>query len=178
MSQQTAERATPRLSIEDRIRRLSQLDPETGCWSWLGYLNHNGYGRLNVGGKQLRAHRASYETFVGPIPDGLVIDHLCRNRACVNPEHLEPVTMQVNTERGIGGAIGRFQADKTECANGHEFSEANTYQRKSGGRDCRTCRDRRVEASRRRRFIAELLTELRDGGRADLADALELAVTR
>jgi hypothetical protein len=74
---------------------------DTGCWEWIGTCQSNGYGAFAVAGKTLRAHRWAYEHFVGPIPVGLTIDHLCRNRTCVNPEHMEPVTSAENTRRGV-----------------------------------------------------------------------------
>lgn len=84
------------------------VEPELGeCWVWCARLNRNGYGRLSVGGRELMAHRLSYEAHVGPIPDGLLLDHLCRVRQCVNPAHLEPVTHQVNTLRGEALLFGR-----------------------------------------------------------------------
>ena len=73
---------------------------DTNCWVWYGELNRNGYGRVWVQGKRLMAHRVVYESTRGPIPDGMVLDHLCRNRRCCNPDHLEPVTVKENTLRG------------------------------------------------------------------------------
>lgn len=73
---------------------------DSGCWEWQGEMNRNGYGRVWINGKRLMSHRVTYELLVGPIADGLVVDHLCKNRACCNPEHLEPVTIRENTLRG------------------------------------------------------------------------------
>lgn len=91
--------------MSERIRSLVEVD-DNGCWIWQGFIGTHGYGQMNVvapiGVKRSRsvlAHRMSYETFVGPIPEGLQIDHLCAVTACANPEHLEPVTAQVNTQR-------------------------------------------------------------------------------
>lgn len=78
-----------------------------GCWVWLGQENRNGYGRLRRFGKRVMAHKYYYELLKGPIPKDLVLDHLCRIRACVNPEHLEPVTVQINTLRGEAKLFGR-----------------------------------------------------------------------
>lgn len=115
----------------------------SGCWEWTGTIAKNGYGILGVGGrggKKVYAHRASYEIFSGKIPFGLEIDHLCRNRECVNPEHLEAVTRRINILRGSGPKIlGLINGNKTHCLRGHEFNEKNTRNRKSGGRTCVIC---------------------------------------
>lgn len=105
---------------------------ESGCWIWQGELSNYGYGRMWFKRKRVQMHRWMYEMLVGPIPEGLQIDHLCRVRACCNPEHLEPVTLQENRRRG-GAAI---QA----CRSGHPFDQSNTYIRPNGNRACRTCR--------------------------------------
>lgn len=112
------------------------LVTETGCWQFTGYVNPQGYGQV---GRNIRTHRLMYEAVRGPIPDGLQLDHLCRNRACCNPDHLEAVTSRVNLVRGIGFA--GLNAAKTHCDNGHELNDANTYWRKDRhGRMCIECR--------------------------------------
>lgn len=114
-----------------------------GCWLWTGKLNPDGYGRVllpkELGYTLVRTHRYTYETFVGPIPPGLVIDHLCRVRHCCNPDHLEAVTQRVNVLRGES-PMAKF-ARATHCVHGHEFTPENTG-RQSGdrGRLCRTCK--------------------------------------
>jgi hypothetical protein len=75
-------------------------EPNTGCWLWLGQLNRNGYGYVSVGGRKRVAHRVVWEVFVGPVPEGMVLDHTCRVRCCCNPNHIEPVTVRTNTRRG------------------------------------------------------------------------------
>lgn len=107
-----------------------------GCWEWTGALTASGYAEIRRTPKTLRVHRVMYELFVGPIPEGLVLDHLCRNLRCVRPAHLEPVTQRENLARGIS------RSAQTHCANGHEFTSDNTYVRPSRPkwRVCRTCR--------------------------------------
>ena len=108
---------------------------ETGCLEWTGTVA-NGYGTIKHGGRNHRAHRLIYSLVVGPIPEGLVIDHLCRNKRCVNPAHLEAVTVRENTLRGVGPTAQNMA--KTHCLRGHPFSDANT--RWDGrGRVCREC---------------------------------------
>jgi hypothetical protein len=120
---------------EARFRRLVKVD-DNGCWLWQGTLSRNGYGRHRVGpGRGLEmAHRVSYAHYVGPIPEGLQIDHLCRVRSCTNPAHLEAVTASVNTERQDHDARRR-----TECPQGHPYDAENTIVRADGFRRCREC---------------------------------------
>jgi hypothetical protein len=123
---------------------------DNGCWPWLAAKKW-GYGcfALDGGRIQVRAHRYSYEVLVGPIPDGLTIDHLCRNRGCVNPSHLEPVTMGINVLRGEGPSAKNARA--THCSRGHPYDEKNTYRRKDGGRDCRRCMEHHALKRKTRR---------------------------
>lgn len=127
---------TNRRPLEERFfDRVQKADD--GCWLWTGFINHGGYGRFSISHTQgVMAHRWAYEHWVGPIPDGLTIDHLCRVTRCVNPEHLEPVTIQVNEQRAAA-----HNATKTHCKHGHEFTPENTRVLPNGRRECRACRD-------------------------------------
>ena len=101
-------------------RFAEKIQIEGECWVWTAWRIKNGYGRIQLTSrKPALAHRAVYEILVGPIPEGLTLDHLCRNRACVNPSHLEPVTMRENALRGIGPTA--INARKTHCPKGHPF---------------------------------------------------------
>jgi hypothetical protein len=88
--------------LDQRIEFHMTPEPNTGCWLWTGTVMPAGYGTMKVGGQQRLAHRVAYEAFIGPVPDGLVLDHLCRVRSCVNPWHLQPVTNRENILRGVG----------------------------------------------------------------------------
>lgn len=113
---------------------------ETACIAFNGAVVDTGYGRIYGGGrhKYKLAHRAAWEAANGPIPKGLVIDHLCRNRRCVNVKHLELVTPVENVMRGTG--VTAANARKTHCRHGHELSGENLYLDKFGDRHCQTCR--------------------------------------
>ena len=114
--------------IEEKIARI----PESGCWIWEKHLNHKGYGQLWNGKTMGLAHRMVYEIYKGKILKGLQIDHLCRVRCCVNPDHLEPVTNKLNHERG-------FRRNKIFCPKGHLYSGNNLYITPSGHRKCKLC---------------------------------------
>lgn len=147
--------APPRLSHSEALASLKKrldekwlLNPTNGCWEWQGTTRY-GYGLIwaaHVGGARL-AHRMSYELYVKPIPDGLHIDHLCRNRCCINPAHLEPVTQAENNRRQPISA-GTINRDKTHCPQGHPYDQTNTYWLSGNRRDCRECRN---EIARNRR---------------------------
>lgn len=115
----------------------------SGCWSWLAAKNAYGYGTMSLAGKTEYGHRLSYEHFVGPI-DGLELGHLCRNRACVNPAHLERVSHAVNVLRGNGPTA--WNKRKTHCVHGHEYTAENTS-RHGSGRRCRACKNARSRAA-------------------------------
>jgi hypothetical protein len=112
-------------------------EPNTGCWLWLLSCNQFGYGQARFNGKNMRAQRLSYEAFVGKIPDGLVLDHLCRVRSCVNPNHLEPVSTRENVLRGVG--VTARNAQLTHCKSGHALTPDNTYVG-DRRRECRACK--------------------------------------
>lgn len=124
-----------RKSVYQRIVEKVRVDSVSGCWEWQGS-TVRGYGAMQAHGKTQYIHRLSYEMAYGPIPVGMVIDHLCRNLPCCNPDHLEPVTQKVNMERSA--------ALRTHCPHGHEYTKENTQlQKRHGGyyaRVCKTCR--------------------------------------
>jgi len=127
--------------VTSEQRFWSRVDTQIdGCWLWTGPLHRLGYGRTSVAGRIGYAHRLAYEMLVGPIPADLELDHRCRNRACVNPAHLEPVTHKVNMERSA-------HATRTHCPAGHRYDTANT-RHSQGRRHCKLCNN---EASRRYR---------------------------
>jgi hypothetical protein len=143
------------MTVEQKLlARLTTTHPAK-CWEWTGPRT-NGYARVWINKKSRLAHRMAYETWVGPIPKGLVLDHLCRNPACINPRHLEPVTQYENVMRGVG--FGAENARRTHCRRGHEFTPENTRRLPSGSRLCRTCvRAARREYKKNRRALARSL---------------------
>ncbi|UUW87397.1 HNH endonuclease signature motif containing protein [Pimelobacter simplex] len=134
--------------IERFWAKVDKTSP-SGCWEWTAARQPNGYGRFGWAKGDIRmAHRVAYELTKGPIPAGLVIDHLCRNHGCVRPDHLEPVTQRENILRGI-----RRQPD-THCKRGHEFTPENTYMRPNGRQACRPCH-RAYDRDRKRALRAQ-----------------------
>lgn len=134
------------MNERDRERFMSAVvKDDLDCWQWVRRLD-NGYGRFWLKGKSLLAHRVSYELHVSPIPDGLQLDHLCRNRGCVNPHHLEPVTLAENVLRGHG--LSAINARKVACNRGHELSGDNLRINVRGERECKECQRERVRKCR------------------------------
>lgn len=128
------------LDIKERLlSKVDTTDPDK-CWTWQGSTKPQGYGNISLivnGAKSsYRVHRVSYEAFIGPIPVGLTLDHLCRNRACINPSHLEPVSLKENILRGQ--TLAAAQAQQTHCKKGHPLSGGNLRIYR-GHRHCRAC---------------------------------------
>lgn len=146
----------PKLTIEERL--WSRVNKTNTCWLWTGHISGEGYGSIKISGIQVKVHRVAYELEIGPIPNGLSLDHLCRVRLCVNPKHLEPVTHHENVLRG--DSVTAQNARQTHCRYGHPFDEENTIIWKGRrSRQCRICCVRRHQESSRR------TKEKRDGVR-------------
>jgi hypothetical protein len=134
-------------------RQIRLIVPdEHGCWIWTGCRNSSGYAVISRGpagsAKQFVVHRLMYEAANGAVPEGLVCDHLCRVRHCVNPVHIEPVTVRENTVRGLSPQqLSAWYRSKTTCRNGHEYTAENTGFWANGTRKCLTC-DRRPSLER------------------------------
>lgn len=124
------------IKTDPEKRFWSKVEKTDTCWLWKAGKDPFGYGAHWFNGKKVNAHRYSYQICVGEVPSGLVLDHLCRVPACVNPKHLEPVTQKENVLRGVG--ITAINAKKTHCKNGHDISPGNYYYR-DGFRKCKTC---------------------------------------
>lgn len=144
---------TAKPALERFMRKVDKQD----CWLWTGGLTHDGYGRFYRGlidgvNRFTIASRFAYEALVGPIPDGLQVDHLCRVRRCVNPAHLRLLTGREN--KLAGDTINARNAAKTHCPKNHPYDAVNTYLTPDGRRDCRTCRSEAGRRSRARRAVA------------------------
>lgn len=129
------------INIKTIIRFLKKIDDSGKCWNWTASKFFNGYGQFTLyGRKNFKAHRFSYELFKGEIPKGFDLDHLCRNRSCVNPDHLEIVTRKVNLLRG-DLSTNNHNKKKTHCPKGHEFKESNLakWELAHGKRSCIIC---------------------------------------
>lgn len=124
-------------------RFFSKVDISDQCWNWLGSNNGDGYGQIWFNGRMVLVHRICFEHFNHKIPDGMVIDHKCRNRSCVNPNHLQVVTLKENIQLGIPYRkdfynTGNRNIKRTHCKRGHEFTQENLV-KSAKGRMCRTC---------------------------------------
>lgn len=119
--------------LQTRILRKSEIRP-SGCREWVGSVGGSGYGNINVSGKTTTASRAAYIAFVGPVPEGCEVDHLCRNRLCVNPDHLEAVT---HAENCLRQPSMKARVESVHCVHGHVIDGVRT--RDGGGRYCKTC---------------------------------------
>lgn len=142
------------LSPRDRVYKWATPEMNTGCWLWTGVVRKDGYGQINMplNGMKKRtrmAHLFAYEAFVGEVPDRLELDHLCRMRCCVNPDHLEPVTRKENVRRVVSPCAQ--QMAKTHCPKGHPYSGDNLYQT-SYSRYCRACTVEKRAAYKERRL--------------------------
>lgn len=131
--------------ISALIRFWEKVTKTPTCWLWTAYKLKAGYGTITINGKSVLAHRWAFEALIGPIPEGLTIDHLCKNTSCVNPYHMETVTLRENVLRAAPWkkacvASGKVQSAKTRCPEGHEYDAENTYVTPKGRRDCKECR--------------------------------------
>lgn len=128
------------ISENSKRKFETKFQKTDSCWVWTDHVTKNGYGKIRFDYKDYYAHRLSYFLYKGPILKNLQIDHLCRNRRCVNPKHLEMVTQKINLMRGNGQCAKN--AKKTHCPQNHEYKPENTYVDKKGSRHCRMCFNR------------------------------------
>lgn len=147
----------PRISPKDRLALYGHEEPN-GCITWTGAKTKDGYGKVTVprdridwsnGLQTMHAHRLAYEVARGSIPEGLTLDHLCRNRLCINVDHLEPVSVAENILRGVGAAATNSR--KHLCKQGHPLEGSNLYVSREGFRYCRECRRKASREYQRRR---------------------------
>lgn len=138
---------------EWRLWRMVHIDTETGCWEWLGTLD-GGYGRMGLKRRTISAHRWAYEHWREPIPDGLIMDHICKNRRCVNPWHLRVVSYWENSVRYADSSVSAINNRKTHCPRGHPYWGHNLLIEPNGARSCRTCKYARSAEYRARKRAA------------------------
>lgn len=132
--------ARPAVSPRAWGRFWAKVNKTETCWEWAAAKNPDGYGRFGMGKRLVYPHRLIAAHTYGVIPEGMVVDHLCRNPSCVRPDHLEIVSMRENTVRGdLAEVTRRYQSVKTHCPAGHPYSGDNLYVNPSGQRQCRTC---------------------------------------
>lgn len=140
-----------------REKLLSKIEINAlGCWIWTGAVfkkKHGNYSQLKLDGKGCRGHRLSYVEFVGQIPEGTELDHLCRNTLCINPKHLEPVTHTENMRR-------RIDLNPSHCPHGHVYVPENVYLNRRGRKECRTCRRARSNLARNNRIRMNKLVQI------------------
>lgn len=154
------------MGAAERIILFSSQEPFSGCWLWIHTMYTNGYGMLQFRGQLHLAHRLSYEAYVGPIPEGMDLDHLCRVRSCVNPMHLQPVSRSTNVLRGLVSTAHDWKPGLgiTHCPQGHPYSPENTRLYKTH-RTCRECH-RLGSADYYRKNREAVLQKLRDKTKA------------
>lgn len=145
-----------------RLWSKSGAGSASSCWLWTGHVNENGYGYMTMFGAKRRVHRVAYEWTKGPIPEGLQLDHLCRNRRCVNPGHLEAVTAQENTRRALRDGPPRPRA--THCRRGHSLKDGIARSDKPGRVRCRVCKNARNKEYARRKAAHQAATNPSAGG--------------
>jgi hypothetical protein len=165
------------VSALDRV--MARVDQTGDCWIWTGPLRRDGAGQIEINGRKHLAYRLTYELLVGPIPEGLVLDHLCRNRACVRPEHLEPVTFNENVRRGravqaASEAWARRWAERSQCSRGHLLADTTIVIRQRDGyisRNCAECiREQRARAYQREKADPDRIARRRDRNRVAAAE--------
>lgn len=148
------------LTVLDRATESVIPEPNTGCWLWLGGRSEGGYGRIWLDGRMAQAHRVLYEELRGPVPATMTIDHLCKTRACVNPAHMEIVSMKENVLRGESPQA--INARKTHCPQGHALGAP----RKNGRRRCGECDRKRAIENYYRKLAQRALGVERERGDA------------